>query len=179
MKKIAIDSYYTEDTAYTVGVVFNDIEDSEPERIIESMTSDFEPYIPGEFYRRELPGVLRILRELDLRDFDTIILDSFVRLKDESHEWSGLGEILKARLEEEGRWHKDLSIWGVAKTNFIMSDQISEKVYRGESKKPLYVQSTRDSKGAALLVRRMHGDHRIPTLLKILDKETKKKRERD
>ena len=171
MKKIAVDSYYEGDTAYNVGVVFRDLKDSQPLEIIKTETHNLSPYIPGEFYKRELPGILSILEKIELPEFDTIILDGFYKLYDGKEIRPGLGMKLEEALGEHV--HSDLSIWCIAKSDFIMTSEISELVRRGkETKKPLYVQASRGLVG--VLVKEMHGEHRIPTILKILDKETKK-----
>ena len=61
-------------------------------------------------------------------------------------------------------------VWGIAKSKFMESDKISELVYRGNSKNPLYVQSTGSNKIAAKAVKTMPGDFRIPDMLKEVDK---------
>ena len=177
MYKIAVDTYYFgEEKARTVGVVFNDFSDEAPSQVITAWSTEFEPYQPGLFYKRELPCILDCLAKINLADFDTIILDGFYKLKgDYGVEWSGLGEHLMSDLRGKGLLHPDLNIWCVAKTNFCRTDEISELVLRGTSEKPLYVQAMRDQKGVATLVKNMAGEYRLPKMLKILDKETKKK----
>ena len=176
-KKIAIDTYYFgEEKARTVGVVFNDFSDPNPSEVITVWTTEFEPYQPGQFYKRELPCILDCLAQVDLREYDTIILDGFYRLKGEDDkEWPGLGEHLVEVLTENGSLHPDLNVWCVAKTNFGKASDISIPILRGTSKSPLYVQAMRDQGGAAVLVKNMAGDYRLPGILKTLDKETKKK----
>lgn len=47
---------------------------------------------------------------------------------------------------------------------------IGDPVYRGENTKPLFVTATGiDSKSASGIIEKMHGKHRIPTLLKHVD----------
>jgi deoxyribonuclease V len=170
MLKIAIDTYYLSDSdAYTVGVIFKDWSDSEPFRIISCHTQDFASYIPGEFYKRELPCILDLLKDVDLDFYDTIIIDGFIRLKGNDNEvHQGLGAHLAQALGN--RLHDRLDIVGIAKTLFCKSDEISMLLKRNNAK-PLYCQSY---KGLSLVpLFKMHGDYRIPTLLKILDKQTK------
>ena len=65
---------------------------------------------------------------------------------------------------------------GVAKTEFGKCHEISEEVIRGKAKVPLYVQGYgMSNEEAACLIKNMYGPYRIPDILKILDKETKKK----
>ncbi len=176
MRKIAIDTYYFgEVKARTVGVIFNDLSDEKPSEVITVWSSGFKPYEPGQFYKRELPCILDCLSKVKLTDFDTIILDGFYRLRgQDGDEWSGLGEHLMEELKKQGLLHPDLNIWCVAKSNFCRTDEISVPITRGAGKVPLYVQALRDQPGAALLVKNMAGEYRLPKMLKILDKETKK-----
>lgn len=192
-KKVAIDTYYYKDRAKTVGVVFNEWEDSEPEKIIVSwLSSDqYGPYIPGEFYKRELPCILGLLDNIpDILGYDAIILDGLAHLPTVP---GGIVDGLGIRLEEElnkrypnfrnsdpfgtGRIYGPAVI-GVAKTPFKGCDDDAgiAKVFRGSAKKPLYVCTTwfnMSSSDAGDHIKSMHGEFRIPTLLKILDKETK------
>jgi deoxyinosine 3'endonuclease (endonuclease V) len=179
MKKIAIDSYYQDESiCKTVGVIFNSWTDTEPEKEIECLTSNFEPYIPGEFYKRELPGILELLKQVNLEEFDTIIVDSFLELidKESNTRKPGLGLHLADNLAKTGQLHKGLNIIGVAKSKFGKTGKISTAIYRGESKKPLWIQSLNKSNlDAGELIKNMAGPYRLPALLKILDKRTKNK----
>lgn len=176
MKKLAIDSYYKDNICKTVGVIFNEWDDKEPDNIIVSIgKNNFSDYIPGQFYKRELPGILDLLEQVDLSEFDTIILDSYIDLLEEDKIVPGLGRHLIDELEKSDRLHSDLDIIGVAKSKFGKTGKISEAVIRGESKKPLFIQSyKRSNKEVGELVKGMYGDFRIPHLLKVLDQETKK-----
>lgn len=167
MKKLAIDTFYIgEDKAYTVGIGFNDWADSSPLFIIDSWyTEKLEPYIPGEFYKRELPCILGLLGKIKIEEFDTLLIDGLVR--------TTKGDGLGAKL---GSLFPALEIIGVAKTKFQGAEYC--EVIRGKhgTTKPLYVQALHmPNYCAGTLIKNMHGEYRIPTLLKILDKETKKK----
>lgn len=176
MKKIAIDSYYyTENSSYTVGVIFDSWTDSKPSTILSTTTENVGPYVPGQFYKRELPGILDILGKVDLNGFDTILVDGFVWLLDQDGTYSeGLGKKLWNALGKP----KDLEVIGVAKTLFGRCSEICVPVLRGEAIKPLWVDCVGSTgltkQEAAELVRGMAGPYRIPSLLKILDTETKK-----
>lgn len=170
---IGIDTYYRSDSdAYTVGVIFDSWTDKVPRQIISCKTSEFAPYIPGEFYKRELPCILDLLKLVDLEEVDTIILDGFLRLRDmEGHDKDGLGLHLKEVLGD-----RCPKLIGVAKTEFGKCHEISEEVVRGKAKVPLYVQGYgMSNEEAACLIKNMYGPYRIPDILKILDRETKKK----
>ena len=175
MKKLAIDVYYLNDSlARTVGVVFEDWSDQQPSDIIVDWCHQFGRYIPGQFYLRELPCILGLLQKVDLRDFDTVILDSYLKLRDDlGTDSPGLGVKL---WEVIGQGYPHLDIWAVAKSKYGKCKQISCPIMRGESKTPLYVQALKESNDEAGRIVRdvMHGPFRLPTLLKILDQVTKK-----
>lgn len=173
MKKLALDTYYLEeDDAYTVGVLFDRWTDSEPQEIITTHTHNFASYIPGEFYKRELPCILDLLKKVKLEEIGVIILDGFLRLKqDDSKEVKdGLGMHLKPYLPEH------IKLIGVAKSMFCNNNEISTPVLRGEAINPLWVQGEGYSnEEAAELIKNMYGNYRIPQILKTLDKLTKGK----
>jgi deoxyribonuclease V len=63
-----------------------------------------------------------------------------------------------------------LPIVGVAKNRFHTNGAAIE-VYRGDSKRPLFVTALGvDPQAAAIEVQRMHGEHRLPTVLKRVDR---------
>lgn len=171
---LALDSYYKNDICNTSLVVFEYLDSDKPlytDTIYTDVTSD---YIPGEFYKRELPGIIKILEKLKKENLDIwdnitlIITDSFITLKDDNNnEWDGLGAYLDKYLKSNG---ENKTICGVAKSNFGYSHLISKNVYRGKSSKPLYVQATNNcTKLAAWGVQKMYGQYRIPTMLKLVD----------
>lgn len=182
-KKLATDTYYYKDRAKTVGIIFNSWDDSEPETIIHSWlgADKYGPYIPGEFYKRELPCIINLITEhkLDLKEFDTIILDGLARLPGSSTE--GLGVHLEDKITElwpDLDFYDRPAIMGVAKTRFgnVEDDEGTCTVLRGTAKTPFYVNTTwhlMSSAEAASHLKEMHGEHRIPTLLKLLDRATK------
>ena len=117
------------------------------------------PYVPGEFYRRELPALLRALATAP--ELEAVVVDGYAWLG-EGH--PGLG----ARLYEAlgGK----VPVIGVAKTAFRSAEGVAVPVLRGESQRPLFVTAAgMDAQSAADGVRRMHGPHRLPTLLKRVD----------
>ena len=128
---------------------------------IESRTTriaEVEPYNPGAFYVRELPCILSVLA-LVKSEYRAIVIDGYVDL--DEHGRPGLGAHLYP--------HKNLPIIGVAKTAFRGSS-FAVQVLRGTSQKPLFVTARGiDKDHAAMLVRRMHGNFRLPTLIKEVD----------
>ena len=66
---------------------------------------------------------------------------------------------------------EDIPVIGVAKTGFQGADVVAEAVLRGKSERPLWVTAEGiEVDRAARWIRQMHGPHRIPTLLKRVDR---------
>lgn len=162
---LAIDVHYKSNYAKAVGVFFN-WEDDEPIKIISEKIEKVEAYVPGQFYKRELPCILALLKNVDLNTLEAIIVDGHVFIDDEKNH--GLGGYLWKALDEK------IPIIGVAKTAFHSVQKLSQPIFRGESKSPLYVSAIGFELDLALQkVQNMKGDFRIPSILKILDQETK------
>jgi deoxyribonuclease V len=112
-------------------------------------------YEPGAFYKRELRYLLATLERMP--PVEAIVIDGYVWL---GKEMPGLGKILHDA--------RATPIVGVAKTKYEGADAI--EVMRGDSKTPLYVTAAGiDAQTAAARVRSMHGEFRIPTLIKRVD----------
>jgi deoxyribonuclease V len=122
---------------------------------------DVAAYVPGRFFERELPCVLAVL-ELVEHPLALIVIDGYVVL-DGDGTW-GMGGFLWAALGEL------VPVVGVAKHPFRANPAAIE-VYRGGSKRPLFVTALGvDPQAAANDVQRMHGEHRLPTALKRVDR---------
>ncbi len=118
------------------------------------------PYEPGQFYRRELPCLLKALEQCENRP-DVVVIDGYVWLGDENV--PGLGGHLYQALT------KQVIVVGVAKTRFANATA-AVSICRGASRAPLYVTAAgMPAVEAARLVQGMHGPFRIPTLLKRAD----------
>lgn len=118
-------------------------------------------YEPGSFYKRELPLLLAIISEFD-PPIQAIVIDGYVWL--DANSMPGLGGHLFASLGRR------IPVIGIAKTRF-RNDTWSIPVLRAASRRPLFVTSAGiETKEAAERVRSMHGDHRIPTILTIVDR---------
>lgn len=123
-------------------------------------TGDVRPYVPGEFYKRELPCVLAVLERLPTQP-DLVVVDGYVWLDDRDR--MGLGGHLFESLGEM------IPVIGVAKTRFATATSAIE-VFRGSSRRPLLITAVGiDQDEAANCISRMHGENRIPTLLKRAD----------
>lgn len=173
MKLLALDTYYFDTYAKTVGIEFSSWDDSEPYRTYVDYYFDTRSdYVPGEFYKRELPCILSLLKrfQLDPKNYDFILIDGYVYLYEDHIPTikSGLGAHLYQEI------HSSTPIIGIAKSVHGTSDDYCKKIYRGKSKAPLYITSVGlPASIASKYVLSMHGKFRIPTILKKLDKLTK------
>lgn len=155
----AVDVDYRASGAVAACVLFRAWDDavSTSETVIP--IASVEPYEPGQFYRRELPCLLAVLKAAGSPDI--VIVDGYVWLADERD--PGLGAHLHQSLG--GR----TAVVGVAKTRFATAGAVRE-ILRGTSRHPLYVTAAgMDVDEAASHIRAMHGPHRTPTLLKRVD----------
>jgi deoxyribonuclease V len=155
----ALDVHY--DDRQSIGtaaaVLFPRWEDAGPAAEVTEIVRNIHPYVPGQFFRRELPCLLAVLDKIQ-EPLEAIVVDGYVRL----NEKPALGQHLFDQLSQK------LPVIGVAKSHFHGAR--AEEVIRGRSKLPLYVTAVGfDAAEAAQCVRRMNGPHRIPTLLKRVD----------
>jgi deoxyribonuclease V len=159
----ALDVRYDEDalTGRAAAVVFERWDDAVPLAECTATFNGVEPYVPGQFFKRELPCLLAVLEKVR-RPLDQIVVDGFVSLGDKPglglHLWEALG--------------RKVAVIGVAKSHFRFATPV--EVIRGSSKRPLYVTAVGiEPVAAAEAIHRMQGAHRIPTLLKRVDRLTR------
>lgn len=163
---LAFDTYYFDGKAKTVCLEFEKWNEDKNFKIHTEIIDNIEEYIPGEFYKRELPCIISLLNKIDLTNIEAIIVDGFVYLDDEKK--YGLGGRLYEKLKNR------IPIIGVAKTNFAAIEKNKRALTRGDSKKPLYITSIGiELDDAFNKVESMAGEYRFPTLLKELDRLTK------
>jgi len=165
---VAFDTYYSDNSAKTVGVGFHNWGDNKiaiKESEIIKVISNYEP---GQFYKRELPCILSLLAKFDIETINTIIVDGYTTIDNQGK--NGLGGYLYDSLE------KKIPVIGVAKNKFKLNSKKAKEILRGHSSKPLFISSVGiDLNIAAEKVKSRHGDYRIPTMLKIVDIKTKEK----
>lgn len=162
----AFDTYYYENKAKTVCLSFEHWTSSESVNVSSELVEDIAEYVPGAFYKRELPCILSLMKKLPAESVEAIIVDGFVYLDDEQK--PGLGKYLYEQLEQK------IPVIGVAKTNFATIERNKQLVFRGQSERPLYVTAVgMNLEEAAAKVKSMSGTYRIPDLLKQLDQLTK------
>ena len=159
---LAVDVYYEADSARGAGAAFARVQDEGPAFVvIEEFAGAAGDYEPGEFKKRELPYLLRLV-ELARQQgaiIESILVDGYVWLEAGR---AGLGGHLYEALGGA------TPIIGVAKTRFQSANAI--ELLRGQSQSPLYITAAgMGAQQAADFVRTMHGEHRLPTLLRIVD----------
>lgn len=157
---LAVDVDYQEHSARAAGVVFENWNDQVATEELTVEINKIEDYMPGEFYKRELPCILAVLERLK-HPVDCIVVDGYVSLGEEQR--AGLGMHL---------WHalgEAIPVVGVAKTAFHGTPDEC-RVIRGDSARPLFVTAVGlPLESAKRYVGQMHGPNRIPVLLKRVD----------
>lgn len=164
---VALDVGYGESEAGTVGlcgIVAFEQWVSESALVEDSvMVEGVAAYVPGRFFERELPCLLRGLEYLGIghdAGIDVVVIDGHVRLDQAGA--PGLGAYLFDALGAS------TPVVGVAKRPFNGLEAV--EVARGTSLNPLFVTAAgMDEDTAASLVESMAGPFRIPTMLKRAD----------
>jgi deoxyribonuclease V len=155
-----VDVDYRAEVTVAACVLFRDWSDAaEAGKLVERGPAA-APYEPGQFYRRELPFLLRVLGAVT-EPLEAVVIDGYVWLGEAR---PGLGAHLYEALGRR------VPVVGVAKTAFH-ENPAALPVLRGQSRKPLYVTAVGlEASAAAEQVRRMHGPSRLPTLLGRVDR---------
>lgn len=161
------DTYYTEEFANTAVVGIQNWHDTESSFEFSEKTTEIQEYESGSFYKRELPCLLSIIKKIPLNaEQDILVIDGYVILSDDGK--PGLGGYLFEELGEK------YPVIGIAKNDFVSLQKNKSSVLRGESKHPLYVTSLGMSlEEATMNVSKMHGEFRIPTILKLVDQRSR------
>lgn len=159
------DTYYNKNTAKTAVIGIENWEDATPSLELTDTINEVNEYESGAFYKRELPCLLSMINKLPINpNKDILVVDGYVVLSDEGK--LGLGGYLFNELEGK------IPVIGVAKNNFFTLNKLKKEVIRGESKKPLYITAMgMDLKKASSLISNMHGEFRMPTILKLVDQK--------
>jgi deoxyribonuclease V len=156
----ALDVHYRDTQAVAAAIVFADWLAAEPLAQYRVPFEGVGDYAPGEFYRRELGPLLAVIAAVR-EPVRTWIIDGYCQLSPDGA--PGLGAHLSAALPARSR------VVGVAKNVFRRATQ-AIAVQRGDSRRPLYVTAVGiEPEDAARAVVSMHGVHRIPTLLGLVD----------
>ena len=157
---VCLDVHYTGDAARAAAVVFRDWPDTEPTNRYSVLVPGNAAYQSGKFYLRELKPLMTVIERIS-EPVNVYVIDAYCHLS--PNQEPGMGAYLHKAIE--GR----ACIVGVAKNRFRSAKQAIE-VFRGNSKRPLYITSIGMSREeAAARISAMSGKFRIPTLLKMVD----------
>lgn len=164
MLKACVDVGYGGQQAVSACLLFDQWTSAQPSQALVRTFSPIAPYVPGQFYRRELPCLLATLSQV-ARTFDTVVVDGYVWLGEGLR--PGLGAYLFEALGGQ------VAVIGVAKT--VFRGTLAIEVQRGQSKRPLYVTAVgMKPETAAQHIAGMHGPYRVPTLLREVDQLSRK-----
>jgi deoxyribonuclease V len=158
---VCVDVDYRAAEVVAACVGFHDWADAAPAIESVTRTAGAPPaYESGAFFRRELPYVVAALAALATPP-TVVVVDGYVWLAPGR---PGLGAHLHTALGAS------VDVVGVAKRGF-QGAVTAIPVLRGTSRQPLFITATQpDVPAIADAVRTMHGPHRIPTLLKRVDR---------
>jgi deoxyinosine 3'endonuclease (endonuclease V) len=158
-----LDVHYEADRAITALVRFDRFTDEEPIDILVTTTQINSGYVPGEFYKRELPCLVHAVQASNYF-FDTLVIDGYVCL---AAPRKGLGHHLFDALDQK------TAIIGIAKNPMKLAIHHTP-VLRGSSGKPLFISALgMELNEASERVKSMHGPFRLPTLVKLADQAAK------
>lgn len=159
-----LDAYYPLDAqgrGVVACVTANSWSDQDPLLCFTASFSGAHSYQPGQLFRRELPGLILALQRLPKLP-EVVVVDAFVWLG--NFDRPGLGGRLYEALGRR------CTVIGVAKT-WHREAAPCKAITRGDSCKPLFISAAGvELDEAAENVRSMHGNFRIPTLLKMADR---------
>jgi deoxyinosine 3'endonuclease (endonuclease V) len=172
---LAFDTYYYDGYSYTVCGAFESWDSEKAKFFVSNRRKGIDAeYTPGELYKRELPCIMQCLSHIKIDNVTSMVVDGFAWVVDEEgNQVPGLGKRLQdAVLKEYG---KNISVVGIAKNPYHKQIPNCEEVYRGISKKPLYVTCTENAfvNRYAINVELMFGEFRIPDIIKSIDTKTK------
>lgn len=156
---LAVDVHYDDNLNFAriAGALFNSKDSILPVAAYISEIEGIEDYKAGEFYRRELPCIQKLIHEHNLV-VDTLIVDGFVHLNHQPCLGAKVAEAITSTKK----------VIGVAKNPHKLMSTDTE-VTRSNSR-PLYVTETGVGQSEARdFVKSMHGKNRIPTMLKLVD----------
>ena len=153
--------YFEGNLAFVAGGLFVDWNSPSFAQTFVCSAGKVPPYESGSFFKRELPAILALLKEIDEKP-RAIVVDGYCTLGSANRK--GLGAHLFEALAG------GIPIIGVAKNRFKDQPETCE-LYRGKSRTPLFVTAVGFSlTDAKRNIETMHGPYRQPTLLKEVDR---------
>lgn len=163
------DVHYEAETANAAAILFDRWSDEASVEQFSLSVADVGDYAAGSFYQRELKP-LQVLLETIPRSIQYYVIDAYCHLSADRS--PGLGAYLHDALPQGS------IVIGVAKSRFRDTTHAKE-IRRGDSARPLFVTAIGiEYQLAAEYVKSMAGAHRIPTMLKAVDRLARAKRVR-
>lgn len=159
---IAVLDVACRDQVAVVGMVlFRDWDSAIPSYTGRFLCTTPAAYIPGAFYRRDLPCLIKALASTK-HDYTHVLIDGYVHLRDQARK--GSGRHLYEHLADSA------TVIGVAKNPLVVAEDYIQ-VCRGRSRKPLFISAVgMDTVAAAECIVRMAGGSRILTMIKLADR---------
>lgn len=155
------DVHYADGCAHAAAIVFNHWSDEVIVDQFRVQCDGVAEYRAGSFYQRELGPLREVIQQIGY-PVHTYVIDAYCHLAADGS--PGLGTYLHQELPENS------VVIGVAKNRFRETDHAIE-LLRGGSDRPLFISSIGiDYRAAANHIESMHGPHRMPTLLKMVDR---------
>lgn len=164
---LALDVHYADDHVRGAVVAFARIDDAKPAFVIvDDVPGAPAEYESGRFALRELPYLVRLVNQARARldaAVSAVIVDGHVWLEVGR---PGLGHYLYEALGS------GVPVIGIAKTRYRGAP--AGEVRRGTSENPLFVTSVGLERAEAeRLLAGMQGPHRVPTLLRVVDRASR------
>jgi deoxyribonuclease V len=128
-QKLAVDVDYRNGGAVAAGVLFRSWTDDRPYKEILVTLDEVADYVPGAFFLRELPCILKLLESVG-EALETIVIDGHVHLGAQRR--PGLGTHLYDAIGGSS------AVIGVAKRPFKGMPHECE-LFRGRSRRPLHI----------------------------------------
>ena len=154
------DVFYRQQVATAAAVTISDWPAAKPLAEYSLEVDDVGEYQAGEFYKRELSPLSELIKKIDA-PIKYFVIDAYCHLS--SNQKPGLGAYLSQQLPDES------VVIGVAKNRFRDTTHAVE-LSRGSSVRKLFVTSIGTSyQEAADMIDSMHGEFRMPTILKKVD----------
>lgn len=156
-----LDVHYFDNTAHAAALVFDEWTATAPLSQFTASVPAPADYEPGHFYLRELSPLLAVIKKI-LQPIDCYVIDGYCYLSMEHA--PGLGAYLFEALGSGA------PVIGVAKNRYRDSTHAVE-LLRAGTKRPLFVTAVGMSdEAASRCIASMSGSHRIPNLLKAVDR---------
>jgi deoxyribonuclease V len=153
--------YRADGSAVAACVLFAHWSDAAPSHTETSRIAEALPYRPGAFFVRELPCLQSVLARVEA-PLTAVVVDAYVFLDPSGHR--GLGAHLFEALGSA------VPVIGVAKTRYRHAT-MAVPLLRGASTAPLWITAAGIALEEAVAhVAAMHGPHRVPTLLRAVDR---------